>query len=88
MENLQFEEDAQYTRSQLPDSNQPYFIRLLLQYGIVKDQRQAEYVLIGFCVIAVFLSFVIWITFNSSPHYTPQNTNNSAYQLNAQYGGK
>lgn len=71
MADIQFDEEQQYQRPR--EVNQkPFFIRLVLATGIVADDRQAEYVLLGVAVLAVILAFVIPSLLSSSSPQIPQ----------------
>lgn len=56
MTNIQFEEDSQFRQFQQPNKRKPLFIRLVLATGVVKTDRQAEYILLGIAVIGILIT--------------------------------
>lgn len=58
MADIQFEEEQQYQQPSQVE-NKPFFIRLVLATGIVSTDRDAEYVLIGFVVVAILAALFV-----------------------------
>lgn len=56
------EEESQYGRIQSSRLKEPYFVRLVLATGLVKDRRQAEYAVVGLCAFALLLSIFIFFS--------------------------
>lgn len=56
------EEEPQYARIQASRLEEPYFVRLVLATGLVKDRRQAEYAVVGLCAFALLLSIFIFFS--------------------------
>jgi hypothetical protein len=67
---IQFDEEQQYQQSPQADKK-PFFIRLVLKTGIVSDDRQAEYILLGFVAIVILIS--IYIAIPNTPKGTIQH---------------
>jgi hypothetical protein len=67
VQGVQFEEDQ--WKSSLPSFAEegPWIVRLLIKYsgGTVKDQRTAEYVLLGVVVVAVGISLFLFFGMNN-----------------------
>jgi hypothetical protein len=42
------------------EEKEPKMVSWLIGIGIVKDQKQANYILVGFVVVAVILSFILF----------------------------
>ncbi len=86
---IQFEgEGSEYGRRMVPKP-MPAMTRWVVATGLANDEQSAKYVLLTIAVAAFISGAVMYILFDSPPYYAPQNTNNAAYQLNAQYeGGK
>lgn len=59
MTDVQFSEEQEYARPEAASAT-PLFVRLVLRTGLVQNERQAEYVLIGALVLIVGLTFFIW----------------------------
>ncbi len=63
MSNIQFEEDQEYARR--PIQNKPRgLIALVQKWGLAKNDRGAQYVLLGVVVGAIFLAILIHISFD------------------------
>lgn len=60
MSNVEFEENNYSDNRFAPVSNEPSkLVKLILKTGLVKDEKQASYVLIGIAVCAVLLTFFV-----------------------------
>ena len=70
MSNVEFEDnDFPGGRPVSESSGTPTLVRILLKFGVVKDEKQANYVLIGIAVCAVILTlFVIKGSFGGRPN--------------------
>ena len=57
---IKFEGEQQYVRPYYSDT--PKIIQLVMKYsgGLVKDEKQANYVLIGFVVVAIIVSLFLF----------------------------
>lgn len=66
---VEFETEQRFQTSRIPSAAaDPTFVRLLLKTGIVKDRKQAEYVLLGAAALFFIISFVVFKnTFFNSP---------------------
>lgn len=53
MDPVSFNQEPQYANRFAGGPAVPYFVRLVMSLGIAKDQRQAEYVLIGVIVLSI-----------------------------------
>ncbi|MBI2476514.1 MAG: hypothetical protein HYV67_04730 [Candidatus Taylorbacteria bacterium] len=67
MSDVQFEENSYSTERFTPaPSGSPTLVKLLLKTGIVKNERQANYALVGIAVCATLLTlWVLKSSFNS-----------------------
>ena len=62
MSDVQFEEDNSMNmnnRFAMAAGEPPIMVKLLLKTGLVKDEKQANYVLIGIAAVSVLLT--IWV---------------------------
>ncbi len=67
MSDVQFEESNFQGRFTPVSSQLPTLVRLVLKTGLVKDEKQANYVLIGIAVVAVISTiFVIKSNFGGA----------------------
>jgi hypothetical protein len=73
MEDIQFEEEQQYQPVQKVEQKS-LFIRIVLATGIVSDDKQAEYVLLGFFVSCILLAVIIGFFLNTSNSPMPLPT--------------
>lgn len=55
MANVQFEEESQYA-ARRPSGTTPKMAAKLISLGLVKNEKQASYILIGIAIIALLLS--------------------------------
>ncbi|MBI2048714.1 MAG: hypothetical protein HYT30_02195 [Parcubacteria group bacterium] len=78
MADVQFEEEQQYQPAYQQAEYKPLLIRLVLATGIVSTDKQAEYVLLGFALAVIILSFIILFLFGSSQVSVPQNVMDAA----------
>jgi len=80
MADIQFEEESQFRRPE--EANQkPFFIRLVLSTGIVSDEKQAQYVLLGIAVLVIILAFMIPSFIGGSQKPVPQSVVDKALRL-------
>jgi hypothetical protein len=58
---ITFEEDQWRSPARNSPQQMPNMVRWVIKHsgGYIKDRRQAEYVLLGFVAIAVFISLVL-----------------------------
>lgn len=70
MTDLQFDTEQEYT-SQYTVPTQPLFVRWVLATGIVKDEKQAQYVLIGVAIVAILLA--VWLYPSRHAPVSPPN---------------
>jgi|SRR3989344_894354 len=68
---IEFETDSYKAVKFYNETNTPKIIRLVMKFsgGLVKSERQAEYVLLGFVVIAIAIS--LFLFFKDSASSTP-----------------
>ncbi len=59
MPDLQFNEDRQYQEPARSRAGESLFTRLVLATSIVSTDRQAEYVLLGFAIVAIIVSLFL-----------------------------
>lgn len=68
MSDVQFDEDNPSWNFRAGQQVQPLFVRLLLKTGVVKDAKQANYVLLGIAACALLITaWIIKSTFFSAP---------------------
>lgn len=72
MSNVEFE-DGSFTaeRFNVPSVGVPVSVRFLLKIGLVKDENQANYVLIGISVCALALAVWVFKDAMASPRPAP-----------------
>ena len=74
MADIQFEEEQEFSRP-IAAPSQPTSVRLALATGLVKTEKQAEYMLIGTSLVILVVAFFVWYV--SSPSFSgginPQN---------------
>ena len=58
MTNVSFDEEQTYQAAPIA-SSQPYFVRLVINWGLAKDQKGAEKFLIGVVVAAVVMAIAV-----------------------------
>ena len=75
MSSLQFEQETFKSRTILGEPASPKMVKALLRVGIVKNEQQAVYILLGvavFCfILAVYISYVSFFD-SSDSKLTPQ----------------
>ncbi|MBU2524642.1 hypothetical protein KKG71_05635 [Patescibacteria group bacterium] len=67
-------EGEEFQRPQSFQTPTPKIVQLVIKYsgGTVKDERQANYVLIGFVVVAIVVSFFLFFSGGSDTSRTLQ----------------
>ena len=77
MADVQFEENNFEGRFSPVSSQPPVLVRFILKTGLVKDEKQANYVLIGIAVVAVISAiFILRSSFGgSAPAESPVQPN-------------
>jgi hypothetical protein len=63
MSDVQFEEEKMSNNRYVGMGEPPMMVKFLLKHGLVKDEKQANYVLIAVAVISVILT--IWVIRNT-----------------------
>jgi hypothetical protein len=69
MADIQFDEEQQYQQqaAQQMVTQKPFFVRLVLKTGIVHDDKQAEYVLLGFAALGIIFSLFLLFGGGNTP---------------------
>lgn len=67
MENVEFDENQGLPNRQQSARKTPKLVGLIMKTGFVKDEEQANYILLGFAIFALVLSVFI---FNSNSNST------------------
>ncbi len=70
MVGIRFDTEQEYA-PQYAATEQPLFIRWVLATGVVKDEKQAHYVLIGIAVAAVVLALFFFFGVGGVTHRPP-----------------
>jgi hypothetical protein len=75
MADVEFEENKteyQYAPVQESISETPWMIRKLLKWGVIKEEKQGNYVLV--IIILICIGIIIYFTLQNSNFRTPNNT--------------
>jgi len=75
---IEFETDSYKAVKFYNETNTPTIIRLMMKFsgGLVKSERQAEYILLGFVLLMIIVAVIIFIVSGGSkvPLTTPLPT--------------
>ncbi|MFA6408316.1 MAG: hypothetical protein WCW36_02495 [Candidatus Paceibacterota bacterium] len=80
MTDIQFDEDHEFMHT-IAGEKKPFFLRLVLATGIVSNDRQAEYVLLGVSVFLIIIAFAIPSFVGSPQSSVPQSTIDAAMKV-------
>jgi len=62
MERLEFEEENTLTRTVSSASTQPFLVRWMIRKGLAKEEKHANYIVLGFVIVMIIASLFLFLS--------------------------